>query len=258
MRGRRYAVYLLYWYKSTDTNAAAAAAAAGALTRMSQFTCFTSTKVQILTLRSCFLQALLSLACLYLQRPSILIFDEPTNHVNFRHLPAVAAAIKSFQGAVLLVSHDSHFVQDVGIESVIDMGKTLDGSEEEEQHDRGSRGERGGRSGSKEDGVRDRDSKRRVVKGAPEREPPPPSQSEADAAKRDLQQASKRLYNIEKEMKKLDASIKVIDAQMMSEATDVAALQRLQNKRDAAAAKVDAAMAEWEQLQQLLSEQSSH
>ena len=170
----------------------------------------------------------------------------------------MAAAIKSFQGAVLLVSHDSHFVQDVGIESVIDMGKTLDGSEEEEQHDRGSRGERGGRSGSKEDGVRDRDSKRRVVKGAPEREPPPPSQSEADAAKRDLQQASKRLYNIEKEMKKLDASIKVIDAQMMSEATDVAALQRLQNKRDAAAAKVDAAMAEWEQLQQLLSEQSSH
>jgi ABC-type cobalamin/Fe3+-siderophores transport system ATPase subunit len=69
---------------------------------MSQFTCFTSTKVQILTLRSCFLQALLSLACLYLQRPSILIFDEPTNHVNFRHLPAVAAAIKSFQGAVSL------------------------------------------------------------------------------------------------------------------------------------------------------------
>jgi hypothetical protein len=54
-------------------------------------------------------------------------------------------------------------------------------------------------------------------------------------------------------MKKLDASIKVIDAQMMSEATDVAALQRLQNKRDAATAKVDAAMAEWEQLQQLLS-----
>ena len=209
-----------------------AAAAAGAVTRVSQFTCFTSTKVQILALRSCFLQALLSLACLYLQRPSILIFDEPTNHVNFRHLPAVAAAIKSFQGAVLLVSHDSHFVQDVGIESVIDMGKTLDGAEEGEQHDRGSRGERGGRSGSKEDGVRDRDSKRRVVKGAPER----------DGG-----------YNIEKEMKKLDASIKVIDAQMLSEATDVAALQRLQNKRDAAAAKVDAAMAEWEQLQQLLS-----
>lgn len=39
-------------------------------------------------------KALLSLACLCLEQPSILIFDEPTNHVNFRHLPSLAKAIQ--------------------------------------------------------------------------------------------------------------------------------------------------------------------
>jgi len=60
-----------------------------------------------------------------LAQPSILIFDEPTNHVNFRHLPALAQAVKNFEGAVLLVSHDAHFMQDVGIDRTIDMGKEL-------------------------------------------------------------------------------------------------------------------------------------
>jgi len=70
-------------------------------------------------------KGLLSLACLHLQRPSILILDEPTNHINFRHLPALAKAVKNFEGAVLLISHDHHFVQDVDPEIVIDMGKEL-------------------------------------------------------------------------------------------------------------------------------------
>ena len=71
-------------------------------------------------------KALLSLAGLCLQQPSILIFDEPTNHVNFRHLPSLAQAIRNFEGAVLFVSHDAHFVEEVGeIDQVIDMGDVL-------------------------------------------------------------------------------------------------------------------------------------
>jgi ATP-binding cassette subfamily F protein 3 len=70
-------------------------------------------------------KGLLSLACLSLQEPSILIMDEPTNHINFRHLPALAKAVRSFPGAVLLVSHDYHFVDAVGVDSIIDMGKEL-------------------------------------------------------------------------------------------------------------------------------------
>ena len=70
-------------------------------------------------------KGLLSLACLVLQRPSILIMDEPTNHINFRHLPALAKAVHEFQGAVLIVSHDSHFVKQIELDQQIDMGYEL-------------------------------------------------------------------------------------------------------------------------------------
>ena len=70
-------------------------------------------------------KGLLSLSCLCLQEPSILIMDEPTNHINFRHLPALAQAVKNFEGAVLLVSHDYHFTKDVNVDTIIDMGKEL-------------------------------------------------------------------------------------------------------------------------------------
>ena len=71
-------------------------------------------------------KALLSLACLVLQRPTVLIMDEPTNHVNFRHLPSVATAVKEFQGAVIVVSHDHEFVDGCDFEEVLDMGYQLE------------------------------------------------------------------------------------------------------------------------------------
>ena len=43
-------------------------------------------------------KGLLSMCCLVLQQPTILILDEPTNHINFRHLKALANAIRTFEG----------------------------------------------------------------------------------------------------------------------------------------------------------------
>jgi ATPase subunit of ABC transporter with duplicated ATPase domains len=62
-------------------------------------------------------KGLLSMCCL--------ILDEPTNHINFRHLKALANAIKKFEGAVVLVSHDSEFVGNVDITHTIDLGYEL-------------------------------------------------------------------------------------------------------------------------------------
>jgi ATPase subunit of ABC transporter with duplicated ATPase domains len=70
-------------------------------------------------------KALLSLACLMLEKPSILVFDEPTNHVNFRHLPSIAEAMSKYDGALVVVSHDEQFMRDVSINNVLDMGFEL-------------------------------------------------------------------------------------------------------------------------------------
>jgi len=67
-------------------------------------------------------KGLLSLARLVLLRPGLLIMDEPTNHMNFRHLPVIAKALNEYGGALLLVSHVPDFVSQIRIDETIDLG----------------------------------------------------------------------------------------------------------------------------------------
>ena len=53
------------------------------------------------------------LARFVLQKPSLLIFDEPTNHINFRHLPVIARAMNDYDGCMLAVSHAEDFVKQI-------------------------------------------------------------------------------------------------------------------------------------------------
>jgi len=68
-------------------------------------------------------KGLLSFARLVLLRPSLLILDEPTNHINFRHIPVIAEALDSFEGAMVLVSHVPEFVWQMRIDTVLDLEK---------------------------------------------------------------------------------------------------------------------------------------
>ena len=58
-------------------------------------------------------KGLLCYARFMLQRPGLLILDEPTNHINFRHIPVIADAIDKFEGPVILVSHLPEFVRKI-------------------------------------------------------------------------------------------------------------------------------------------------
>jgi ATP-binding cassette subfamily F protein 3 len=67
-------------------------------------------------------KGLLCYARFVLQKPGLLIMDEPTNHINFRHLPIIAKALDEFQGAVILVSHSPEFVDQITITQTLDLG----------------------------------------------------------------------------------------------------------------------------------------
>ncbi|MDO8470546.1 MAG: ATP-binding cassette domain-containing protein, partial [bacterium] len=68
-------------------------------------------------------KGLLSFARLVLQKPGLLILDEPTNHMNFRHLPIIAAALDAYDGAMILVSHVPEFIQQIRINETLDLEK---------------------------------------------------------------------------------------------------------------------------------------
>ncbi|MBI1838875.1 MAG: ABC-F family ATP-binding cassette domain-containing protein [Candidatus Colwellbacteria bacterium] len=66
-------------------------------------------------------KGLLAFAQIALQRPGLLILDEPTNHINFRHIPIIAQAIDAYEGAMILVSHVPDFVKLIRIDQIIDL-----------------------------------------------------------------------------------------------------------------------------------------
>lgn len=68
-------------------------------------------------------KGLLCYARFVLQKPGLLILDEPTNHINFRHLPVIAKAIDDFEGAIILVSHMPEFVEQIKITEELDLAK---------------------------------------------------------------------------------------------------------------------------------------
>ena len=66
-------------------------------------------------------KGLLCYARFVLQKPGLLIMDEPTNHINFRHLPIIAKALDEFEGAIILVSHVPEFVDQINITQTLDL-----------------------------------------------------------------------------------------------------------------------------------------
>jgi ATPase subunit of ABC transporter with duplicated ATPase domains len=67
-------------------------------------------------------KGLLCYARFVLQKPGLLIMDEPTNHINFRHLPIIAKALDQFEGAVIVVSHAPEFVDEMKFDQTLDLG----------------------------------------------------------------------------------------------------------------------------------------
>ncbi|MFD2723171.1 ABC-F family ATP-binding cassette domain-containing protein [Ignatzschineria indica] len=56
-------------------------------------------------------KARLALALIVYQKPNLLLLDEPTNHLDIDMREAIAIALQSFSGAVLMVSHDASLLE---------------------------------------------------------------------------------------------------------------------------------------------------
>ncbi|WP_339109988.1 ABC-F family ATP-binding cassette domain-containing protein [Thioclava sp. GXIMD4216] len=54
--------------------------------------------------------------------PPLLILDEPTNHLDLDGIMALEAALATYDGAVLAISHDTAFIESLAPERTLDLG----------------------------------------------------------------------------------------------------------------------------------------
>jgi len=69
----------------------------------------------------------IELAKLLLRRPSIFLLDEPTNHLYIESIQWLEEYLKNYNGAVLLISHDRAFLDNVTTRTIeLSLGKAYD------------------------------------------------------------------------------------------------------------------------------------
>ena len=77
---------------------------------------------------------------LSLEEPNVLVLDEPTNHLDMESIEALVEELKTFQGTLILVSHDRWFVSQLAtrvVEITSEYVKDYPGTYEEYVHQSG-------------------------------------------------------------------------------------------------------------------------
>lgn len=62
----------------------------------------------------------LQLALLMLQQPNVLLLDEPTNHLDIASTEVLEQALDEFEGAILCISHDRYFLDNI-VDKVVEL-----------------------------------------------------------------------------------------------------------------------------------------
>jgi ATP-binding cassette subfamily F protein 3 len=189
-------------------------------------------------------KARLALALVAWQKPNLLLLDEPTNHLDLEMREALTEALASFEGTVILVSHDRHLLRATVDEfwRVADHRvEPFDGDLEDyrawlkarlEENRRDARSEKSERQSQQPSG--DRKAARKAA--AELREKLRPLKKERDQAEKSMEKAQQALEEVEAVL---------ADPELYTDSTRKAELTQALAKQAEIKARLDAAEQTW-------------
>jgi len=64
-----------------------------------------------------------ALACVLMgdTPPQLILLDEPTNNMDLESIASIERALRNYKGAIIAVSHDATFLQNISIKETIEI-----------------------------------------------------------------------------------------------------------------------------------------
>jgi ATP-binding cassette, subfamily F, member 3 len=194
-------------------------------------------------------RARVALAMLMLTRANLLVLDEPTNHLDVETIEVLEDAIESYDGTVILVSHDRAMLRALASKVWVLHDRHItafDGTFAEWEVASEERAHAAAVRAAEEVALRRVDEKKRTA-SRQER-----SAGGVDFQRRSLRQARDRAADAERRVAEIDGEISAItatldDPELYTRARGVEEAHKLGARLDALRARLDKALAIWEQ-----------
>jgi ATP-binding cassette subfamily F protein 3 len=194
-------------------------------------------------------RARVALAMLMLTRANLLVLDEPTNHLDVETIEVLEDAIESYEGTVILVSHDRAMLRALANKVWVLHDRHItafDGTFAEWEVVSEERAHAAAVRASEEVALRRVDEKKRTA-SRQER-----STADADSQRRSLRQARDRATEAERRVSEIDGEITTLtttldDPELYTKPGGVERAHKLGAQLDTLRARLDKALAAWEQ-----------
>jgi ATP-binding cassette subfamily F protein 3 len=185
-----------------------------------------------------------ALAMIVLSGANLLLFDEPTNHLDVESIEALEDAIETYDGTVILVSHDRALLRGLTTRVwVLHEGRITDfpGSFEEWETASAERAHAAAVAASEEEALRRVHERKQTRRGDDGRKR---QQSARRTAERKLAQAESEVTECEARVAAIRAQLE--DPALYATGDGAKQAQTLGTELEVARAQLDSALAQWE------------